>query len=197
MGNHRRQDLHRAGATLYREIIVVRIYFMKKILILSFSALILVGCSGAAQTANVSTNAKQNVNDTAIVSSHSIDETKQLSEKSAVNSSGESSPMARAIDVTEMTADIEKAEKNFKKNPNDAKAKEALATAYFVRATALTGAAQYRAALGDYRKGLKLNPNDEAARQMHDQILTIFKSINREPPKEGEEPAPLPFKKEG
>ena len=101
--------------------------------------------------------------------------------------------MAKAIDVEEMTADIEKAEKAYKQNP---KAKEDLAKAYFVRATALTGAAQYRAALGDYRKGLKLNPSDEEARKMHDQILSIFKSIGREPPKEGEEPKPLPFKKE-
>ena len=103
--------------------------------------------------------------------------------------------MARPIDVSAMTADIEKAEKNYKANPNDEKAKNALAGAYFKRAFALTEAAQYRAALGDFRKGLKLNPNDQDAKQMHDQIISIFQSIGREPPKEGEEPAPLPFDK--
>jgi hypothetical protein len=30
---------------------------------------------------------------------------------------------------------------------------------------------------------------------MHDQIISIFASIKREPPKEGEEPAPMPFVK--
>lgn len=100
--------------------------------------------------------------------------------------------MAKPIDAATMTADIERAQKEFQKNP---KTKEALANAYFVRATALTGAAQYRAALGDYRKGLKLSPNDKEAKAMHDQILNIFKSIGREPPKEGEEPPPMPFGK--
>ena len=58
----------------------------------------------------------------------------------------------------------------------------------------VTEAAQYRAALGDFRKGLKLNPDDKEAQSMHDQIIEIFTSIGREPPKEGEEPAPLPLK---
>lgn len=101
--------------------------------------------------------------------------------------------MAKAIDVSQMTAAIEKADKEAKAKPNDAKAKNALAEAYFVRAFALTEAAQYRSALGDFRKGLKLNPNNEDAKQMHDQIISIFQSIGREPPKEGEEPPPMPI----
>lgn len=105
--------------------------------------------------------------------------------------------MARAIDVSEMTAAIEKADKTYQAKPNDAKLKSALAEAYFARAFALTDAAQYRAALGDFRKGLKLDPNNAEAKSMHDQIINIFKSINREPPKEGEEPAPMPFDKGG
>ena len=102
--------------------------------------------------------------------------------------------MARAIDVSEMTAKIEKADKELKAKPADAKTKENLAAAYFERAFALTEAAQYRAALGDFRKGLKLNPNNKEAKDMHDQIIGIFKSIGREPPKEGEEPPPLSIK---
>ncbi len=171
---------------------------MKKVLILSLATLFSIGCGSAAQQANAPSNQNTGAvksNDSAIVSSHSSEAGKTVSLPSSdkpVSSSTES-PMARPIDVAEMTADIEKAEQAFKKN---SKAKEDLAKAYFVRATALTSAAQYRAALGDYRKGLKLNPNDEEARKMHDQILSIFKSIGREPPKEGEEPKPLPFKKE-
>lgn len=103
--------------------------------------------------------------------------------------------MERPIDVNETTANIEKAEKAYKAKSGDAKLRDALAETYFQRAFALTEAAQYRAALGDFRKGLKLNPNAEEAKKMHDRILEIFKSINREPPKEGEEPAPLPFDK--
>jgi len=163
---------------------------MKKSLILIFTALFLLGCQNAAQqtppTANTNTATVKADNST-IVSSHSSDA--QTTSPPPVTKTGSTeSPMAKPVDVAEMTADIERAEKEFKKNP---KAKEDLAKAYFVRATALTGAAQYRAALGDYRKGLKLDPTDEDAKKMHDQILSIFKSIGREPPKEGEEPKPL------
>ncbi len=169
---------------------------MKKIIILSFLALISIGCNSAARQSQpgANTNAtvqasNQTLKNGSIVSSHSSDAETARPPQSNKSSQGESSPMAKPIDVSEMTADIEKAEKEYKNNP---KAKDELAKAYFVRATALTGAAQYRAALGDYRKGLKLNPNDEDAKKMHDQIISIFKSIGREPPKEGEEPPPLP-----
>ncbi|MCY7376919.1 MAG: tetratricopeptide repeat protein [Pyrinomonadaceae bacterium] len=175
---------------------------MNKFLILSFAALISIGCNSTAnQTTTANTNSAvqtsniQPPKDSTIVSSHSHDAEKPVppplttgTNKSAASTE---SPMARPIDVAELTADIEKAEKDLTKNPN---AKEELAKAYFVRATALTDAAQYRAALGDYRKGLKLNPKDEDAKAMHDQIISIFQSINREPPKEGEEPKPLAVK---
>ena len=163
---------------------------MNKLLILALTALFFIGCNSAAQRTDTtnSTNVVQKTNDTALVSSHSNDAGKTVSPPSDKNSSSESSPMAQAIDVSEMTADIEKAEKNPKN-------KEVLAKAYFTRAFALTKAAQYRAALGDFRKGLKLNPNDQDAKNMHNEILRIFQTIGREPPKEGEEPPPMPFKK--
>ena len=169
---------------------------MRKTIIISLAAFVAIGCSSMAQQTNQTTNANTAIiksNDSAIVSSHSNDAGKPnvMSANKPASASTES-PMARPIDVAEMTSDIEKAETEYKKNP---KAKEELAKAYFVRATALTGAAQYRAALGDYRKGLKLDPTDEEARKMHDQILSIFKSIGREPPKEGEEPKPLEIEK--
>lgn len=112
------------------------------------------------------------------------------------NNSGDGrNPMERAVDTSAMDAAIEKATKEFKQKPNDAAAKAVLAEAYFVRATALTEAAQYRSALGDYRRGLKLDPTNTEAQGMQDQIINIFQSLNREPPKEGAEPTPLPFKK--
>lgn len=174
---------------------------MKKILTLSFLALFSIACNENNQTQTVS-NANfpaQKTNEAEIVSSHSqTAENKQAPATSKPDSGSaamDSSPMAKPIDVAEMTANIEKAEKEFGANQKNEKAKESLVKARFTRAFALTEAAQYRAALGDFRKGLKLNPNDQAARKMHDEIIRIFQSINREPPKEGEEPPPLPFDK--
>lgn len=178
---------------------------MNKFIILSIAVSISVGCNSAAQqTATTNTNIAGNAvsiqtttNSTiptagnqAVVSSHSDDAGKNAAPMTAKVPAGES-PMAKAVDVATLTADIEKAEQEYKKNP---KAKDALAKAYFVRATALTGAAQYPAALGDYRKGLKLDPKDESAQKMHDQIVGIYKQLKREPPKEGGEPAPMPIK---
>jgi tetratricopeptide (TPR) repeat protein len=177
---------------------------MKKILSLSFFALTTIGCNNTPQQVRQSqpmanTNVSvQKQNDSATVSSHSFNAAEPKNTKPAQTnqpSSNESSPMAKAVDVEELTAEIERSEKAFKQNPKDEKVKEALARSYFERAFALTDAAQYRAALGDFRKGLKLNPNDQEAKNMHDEILRIFASINREPPKEGEEPKPMPFEK--
>jgi ribosomal protein S15P/S13E len=111
------------------------------------------------------------------------------------NSNSGGSPMSKAVDVTKLTEEIEKADKEFKAKPKDEKAKTTLATAYFERAFALTKAAQYSAALGDFRKGLKLNPNDKEAKEMMDQIVSIYESMGRPAPKEGEEKAPMPIEK--
>ena len=178
---------------------------MKKIITLSFLALFAVACDQNNQTqitSNANVNAAaQKSNDAAIVSSHSQTAENTLSaappkSSSAGGAAMDSSPMAKPIDVAEMTAGIEKAEKEFSANQKNEKAKDNLAKTHFARAFVLTEAAQYRAALGDFRKGLKLNPNDQAAKKMHDEIIRIFQSINRQPPKEGEEPPPLPFNKQ-
>lgn len=170
---------------------------MKKIAVLSFLTLALIGCGAARQTANTD-GAAQKSDNSALVSSHAADAGKSApTQQSKVDSSASSngaSPMSKAIDVSQMTADIEKAEKSSRQNQRDEKAKNKLAEAYFVRAFALTDAAQYRSALGDFRRGLKLNPNNAEARAMHDKIIDIFQnSLHREPPKEGEEPPPMPI----
>ncbi len=180
---------------------------MKKLAVLSLGIFGLIGCGGN----NVSpTSAVQQNSNVAVVANRAQPETvaAHSTEKSlppasanpAANAATSNnraplteSPMARAIDVSAQTAQIETAEKAYKANSADAKAKENLAKARFDRAFLLTDAAQYRAALGDFRKGLKLNPADAEAKKMHDQIITIFASIKREPPKEGEEPQPMPF----
>lgn len=178
---------------------------MKRILIVSFLAVFSINCGTATrQTANSNIPTEKNFparasDNSAIVSSHSSEVENTVSphasKTESKTSASESSPMARAVDVSGMTADIEKGEKSFRQNQKDEKAKTKLAEAYFVRAFALTDAAQYRSALGDFRKGLKLNPNNVEAKAMHNRIIDIFQnSLHREPPKEGEEPAPLPFK---
>lgn len=166
---------------------------MKKFLVLILAATASVNCGSAAQQADNSAanTAIVKSDNSPIVSSHANESEKAVVTQTNNKSASTESPMAKPVDVAEMTADIEKSEKAFQKNPKDEKAKTELAKAYFVRATALTGAAQYRSALGDYRKGLKLDATDEEARKMHDQIISIFKQIGREPPREGEEPKPL------
>lgn len=180
---------------------------MKKIAILSFGILGisgLIGCNNnSTQPAAPNSNTAVVVNNNRMetVTAHSTEKSMPPMSSNAAGAANKpasgstESPMARAIDVSAQTAKIEKAEKDYKAKADDAKAKENLASAYFERAFLLTEAAQYRAALGDFRKGLKLNPNDTGAKAMHDQIIGIFKSIPREPPREGEEPAPLPFNK--
>lgn len=169
---------------------------MKKLLSLIFITSAAVGCQSTSQQ-TVNTNAAvQKTNDSEVVSSHSVGGESVKPPSTTVNpSSNGGSPMAKAVNVSAMTSEIEKTEKIYTEKPKDEKAKENLSKAYFARAFALTEAAQYRAALGDFRKGLKLNPNDQAAQKMHDEIIRIFKSINREPPKEGKEPAPMPIGK--
>ncbi|MDQ4123373.1 MAG: tetratricopeptide repeat protein [Acidobacteriota bacterium] len=168
----------------------------------------LVSCSNSpqqAQVSNTNTGAivtKANENSPLIASSHGAKQSSTPPATTSGSNSGSSSAApvmtgnATAIDTSEYDAAIAKAEKDFKAKSKDETAKKALADAYAKRAFALTQAAQYRAALGDFRKSLKLDPKNEEARAMHDQIVDIFKSLNREPPAEGAEPTPLPFKKE-
>lgn len=101
-----------------------------------------------------------------------------------------------AIDTTKYDAEIAQAEKDFQKKPNDAATRTALAHAYLKRAGALTKARQYRSALGDYRRTLKYDPDNEEAREMSGTIIGIMKQMNRDIPAEGEEPPPLPYQKE-
>jgi tetratricopeptide (TPR) repeat protein len=170
---------------------------MKKILFLSFLGLAFIACNNS--TPSVSQQPMANANsvnqrESQTVASHSTEKSMpppvQKSEtKTKWTQSG--SP----IDTTEFDAEIEKAEKNLKSKESDESAKKELAEAYVKRGVALTDARQYASALGDYRKALKLDPENAEAKKWIDQIVGIYESINREYPKEGEEPPPLPFKK--
>jgi tetratricopeptide (TPR) repeat protein len=95
------------------------------------------------------------------------------------------------VDTSKYDAEIKRLEQQSKKNPADQTTQLALAKAYTDRGDALTGVRQYRSALGDYRRALRLNPNDEQARQMSGTIISILKSMGRDVPPEGQEPPPL------
>jgi tetratricopeptide (TPR) repeat protein len=171
---------------------------MKKITVLSFSILFAAGCGAASQqTVNI---APQSSNNSLTVSSHSVKTpTESLNTNPTVAPKSETktkwTQSGNPIDTSQFDADIAKAEKDLKAKPKDAGAKKALAEAYFKRGVALTEARQYASALGDYRRTLKLDPNDEEAKNGMDQIISIYESLNRDYPKEGEEPPPLPVTK--
>ncbi|MEP6944812.1 MAG: hypothetical protein ABJA02_02760 [Acidobacteriota bacterium] len=89
------------------------------------------------------------------------------------------------------TKEFDDAIKSAEKAPD----KKALGAAYYKRATALTEARQYASALGDYRKALKNDPSNTEAKDWIDKIIAIYDGMNKESPKEGEEPPALPFTK--
>lgn len=100
------------------------------------------------------------------------------------------------IDTKAFDTAIAAAEVNLKKKPDDVTAKKALGDAYFKRAMALTDPArQYASALGDFRRAVKYDPTNTTAKEWIEKIVMIYDSMNRESPKEGEEPPPLPFTK--
>jgi tetratricopeptide (TPR) repeat protein len=111
------------------------------------------------------------------------------------SSPGKWSASGDPIDTAKFDGTIAEAEKAFKSKPNDEAAKKTLAEAYFDRGFALTEARQYASALGDYRRALKHDPDHEESKKWLNQIVSIYKMLKKDPPKEGEEPPPLPFKK--
>jgi tetratricopeptide (TPR) repeat protein len=106
-------------------------------------------------------------------------------------------PGGEPIDTSNLDKEVARAAKALKQKPNDVEARASLAHAYLARADALKTAKQYRAALGDYRRTLKYDPDNAEAREMSETIISILQVMKRDVPAEGQEPPPLPFKKEG
>lgn len=174
---------------------------MRNLLILGFFALGLAGCSNSAApqaSGNSNTNANQRPDKLQSVVTHSAENENPPMDKSAppANTGAKSkwSQSGNPIDTKEFDARVAKAEKDLKSKPKEASAKTNLSQAYYERGFALTEARQYASALGDFRKAVKLDPANEDAKGWIDQIISIYNSINKEFPKEGEEPPPLPFK---
>jgi tetratricopeptide (TPR) repeat protein len=171
---------------------------MKSALILAF-ALAAAGCTSNTATAvNSSNNSAQpmradKLQSTTVHTTEGTDKPASLAADADAAKGGKWSASGDPIDTKEFDKTIADAEKAYKANASDAGAKEALANAYFKRATALTEARQYASALGDYRRVLKLDPNHEEAKSWEQQIIGIYTMMKKEYPKPGEEPAPLPM----
>ena len=174
---------------------------MKKTLI-ALTCLAFAACNSSAPTpvanSNANASADRPMRSGQMQQQNTIAHTTENQPPRASNSAAApKSAGGEPIDTAKFDGVIAEAEKTVKSKPNDEQAKKTLAQAYFDRAFALTQppARQYAAALGDYRRAIKLDPAHEESKQWIDQISTIFRSLGKEPPKEGEEPAPLPFKK--
>ena len=173
---------------------------LKKILIFSFAVLLFAGCRKTPQTtANTDAHAPQAANDSPVVSGHSSVSSNTPQNSAVVVPKSETktrwTQSGSPVDTSGFDAEIARAEKNVNSKPKDEAAKKTLAEAFLKRGTALTEVGQYASALGDYRRVLKYDAGNDAAKTWINKILEIYGSINREAPKTGEEPPPLPFEK--
>ncbi len=167
-----------------------------KILIISITLCFMFGCNTAAPVAekanSVPLTAKPEKAETAIA--HSLENQTPNPGKPAVETT-KWTQSGDPIDTKKLDAAIASAEAAFDKKPSDKDAEQALGTAFFKRAVALTEARQYASALGDYRRSLKHDPSNGEAQTWIDQIINIYAGLKKSYPKEGEEPPPLPFNK--
>ena len=147
------------------------------------AALLLTGCSkGVTHDASPSTNSNT--------------ESAAVSPSQATRANPPATPRTPGgtpIDTSSLDSNITQAESALQQKPADEDARMVLAHAYLARADALTKAQQYGSALGDYRRTLKYDPQNKSALDMSSTIISIFKSLGREPPTEGKEPPPKPI----
>lgn len=180
---------------------------MKNTFFIAILSLFLYGCGDSKP--NVSQQpiekTENNQNQPETVAAHTLDKAEEAKamptaeDAAKVEKSDKQTTWTRggeAIDVSEFNAEIAKSEKDLKAKSTDETLKKNLSDAYTKRGVALTDARQYASAIGDYRKALKYDANNEEAKKWIATITNIYKSMNREVPDEGEEPEPLEFKKE-
>ncbi len=163
-----------------------------KILTVLFLAVFAFGCSNSGTPVTPNTNSglpsrPTERSQTAIAHGPEMKqpETASPGSKSKWSQSGD------PVDTSKEDAAIMAAEKTLNEKPSDPDVKKALGAAFFKRASLLTEARQYASALGDYRRAIKNDPTNAEAKEWIDRIISIYASINKESPKEGEEPPPL------
>ena len=181
---------------------------MKNIFFIAMFSLFLIGCSSTPKVSETpivkNTNEQQKPSES--VAAHTTEKEKGAEtskpadamkppESGKVEGKKNWSRGGDAIDVSSETKAIEFAREKSDANPNDKQLKKKLAEAYTKRGISLTGARQYAAAVGDYRKALKADPNNELAKTWIEQIANIYKTLpGKDIPKDGEEPEPLEYK---
>jgi tetratricopeptide (TPR) repeat protein len=166
-----------------------------RLLTITFFAALAFGCANTGKQVAQNTAPAANQNPEKLQTAIAHGPEMQKTDPAAAAPKSRWSQAGDPIDTKELDAAIMAAEKDLKGKPSDPGAKRALAAAFFKRASALTEARQYASALGDYRRAVKLDPNNDEAKEWIDRIVSIYSSINKESPKEGEEPPPLPYSK--
>ncbi|HEX8650528.1 MAG TPA: hypothetical protein VF708_06785 [Pyrinomonadaceae bacterium] len=152
----------------------------------SLAALLFCACAGTSSNTNQMT--ASNASTQSATPSPSISAPPASAAQTPVSGSG-----GEPIDTAKYDAEIKRLEKQAGMRPGDDASRLALAKAYLARGNALTQAKQYRAALGDYRRALRYDPDNEEARQWAAMITGIIQQMGREVPTEGNEPPPLPM----
>jgi tetratricopeptide (TPR) repeat protein len=179
---------------------------MRNAFLIAAFGLFLAGCSDSAPTvSDQPVGNTENAQQPETVAAHTLDkeqDAKAMPTADNTNQVEKSDKPTRwtrsgtPIDVAEFNAEIASAEKKLKADSADETLKKNLSEAFTKRGVALTNAQQYAAAIGDFRRALKYDADNEIAKTWISQITSIYKGLNREAPKEGEEPEPLEFKKE-
>jgi hypothetical protein len=171
-----------------------------KTALLIITAAMLVGCAKGpqpvAQNSNTGSNGARSDRPQTTIAHTTEGQPPSAPSANSTGTGGKWTQSGNPIDTGEFDSAVTAAENALKAKPSDAGAKAALVDAYFKRGFALTEARQYASALGDYRRALKIDPSHEESKKWQQQIIGIYEMMKKEYPKEGEEPPPLPFKKE-
>ena len=178
---------------------------MKKIAVLAI-AMFLLGCAADPEPQQeVVTNTKdQSKKVSETVASHTIERTPKPENVGVNSNTNKTVEMPKRsetrrkfsrsgdpIDTKKFDSAIADAKKASDAKPDDAELKKTLGSKYFERGVALTAARQYASAIGDFRKAIKLDPSNKDAESNIKMIESIYKSMNIEGPKPGEEPEPI------
>ena len=175
---------------------------MKKLLFIALISVFLVGCNDSApvkldKKTTTKKPASENQGKTESQIAHSNEkQTVPLATSEKPKEKKKWTRSGNPIDTSKLDAAVAKTEKDLKTAPNKESLKNALSEAYYKRGFVLTEARQYASAIGDFRRSLKYNSQNAESKKWIAVILNIYKSINMEAPKEGEEPTALEFKKD-